>query len=389
MRILHVINGLHVGGAETMLCRLIKAAGPAADHAAVVSVINPGPLARRLEEMGVPVYSLGLSRSLPHPRAVGRLWSTFRGLSGDLVQGWMYHGNLVGSLGARIVKGRQPVIWNIRHSLHDIKLEKPITASLIRLGARLSRTPRAIIYNSATSARQHEELGYDRSRSRVIPNGLDCEQFKPRPEERQAVRRQVGFPEQATVIGMIARSHPMKNTDGLLRSLAALSARGRDFHLLLVGRGHDGADLSLVARIRDLGLTDRVTLLGERHDVAALMSALDLLVLPSLWGEGFPNVLAETMASGVPCVTTDIGDSAHVVGEHGIVVPPGDIEALAAGIERLAALGAEERAALGQAARASIRDRFSIDEIRRRYEELYAETLNVPLPAEGRSIRHA
>lgn len=381
MKIVHVINDLDIGGAETMLCRLLSVGGSTVRHGAVVSMLPPGVLKPRIDEIGVPVHSLDFGRGLPKPRAFGRFWSTFRGLSGDLMQGWMYHGNLAATLGARIAKGRQPVIWNIRHSLHDISKEKPGTAALIRLGARLSRIPGAIIYNSVTSARQHEALGYATARTRIIPNGLDCEEFKPRPERKARIRQEIGCSATGVVMGMIARNHPMKNTEGLLEALMTLTSGGSDLHLVLVGPGHDGSTEPLATRIRDLGLHDRITLLGARDDIATLMAALDFLVLPSTWGEGFPNVLAEAMASGLPCVATDVGDSALVVDKHGIIVPAEDKNALLAAIKSLANLSADERDTLGRGARAWIRDEFSIEEVGRRYEALYAEILKADLPA--------
>ena len=376
MKVLHVITDLEIGGAEMSLCRLLATSEPEARRqAAVVSMICPGALRDSIEGLGVPVCSLNLGRALPGPRSILRTCSVFRGLSADLLQGWMYHGNIAATFGARIVKGRQPVIWNIRHSLHDIRKEKRLTARLIRLGARLSKTPSAIIYNSVVSAEQHEAIGYAPARRHVIPNGVDCSEFAPLPGRHTETRAALGCPPSATLLGMIARNHPMKNIEGLLRAFARLVPVHEDLYLVVAGRGHDWQNQPLVAVIERLGLTKHVTLLGERRDIADLMAALDLLVLPSSWGEGFPNVVAEAMACGVPCVVTDIGDSAKVVGDCGVVVPPDD-DALHAGIERLIEIGPTCRHRLGDDARQRIREHFSIEEVGRRYRALYEETLS-------------
>lgn len=375
MRVLHVITDLDIGGAEMSLYRLLAVSGPSIDHEAVISMMRAGVLRESIEGLGVPVRSLDLSRGLPGPGSAARAWSVFRGLSGDLLQGWMYHGNIAATLGARIVKGRQPVIWNIRHSLHDIKKEKRLTAGLIRLGARLSGMPGAIIYNSEVSARQHEAIGYARARRKVIPNGVDCDEYKPCPERRAAMRQAIGCSETVTLVGMIARNHPMKNAEGLLRAVSKLTPGHPDLHLLIAGRGHDWQNQDLAAKVQELGLAGRVSLLGERRDVADVMPALDILVLPSSWGEGFPNVVAEAMASGVPCVVTDIGDSAMVVGDHGIVVAADDDEALRSGVHHLIDIEADRRRALGAAGRKRIRERFSIEEVGRCYSSVYEEAL--------------
>jgi len=376
MRVLHVITDLDIGGAEMSLYRLLATCGPSIGHETVITLTRAGTLRDRIEALGVPVRSLELNRGLPGPGSAARAWSVFHGLTGDLLQGWMYHGNIAATFGARIVKGRQPVIWNIRHSLHDIKKEKRLTAFLIRLGARLSGTPSAIIYNSEVSARQHEAIGYACARRKVIPNGVDCDEFKPRPERRAAMRAAIGCSETAPLVGMIARNHPMKNAEGFLRAASKLASGHPDLHLLVAGPGHDCQNRGLATRVQEFGLSGRVSLLGERRDVADLMPALDILVLPSSWGEGFPNVVAEAMASGVPCVVTDIGDSATVVGDHGIVVPAADDEALRTGIHHLIDVDADRRRALGAAGRTHIRERFSIEEVGRRYRTVYEEALN-------------
>ena len=137
--------------------------------------------------------------------------------------------------------------------------------------------------------------------------------------------------------------------------------------------------------MRELGLSSRVTLLGERDDIAALVAGFDIAALPSAWGEGFPNVLGEAMASGVPCVATAVGDCAWVLGPHGIIVPPRQSEDLAAALGRLIELGTDARHRLGLAGRAWIIEHFSIQDVARQYEALHLEVSAAP--AEGRRWR--
>jgi glycosyltransferase involved in cell wall biosynthesis len=283
----------------------------------------------------------------------------------------MYHGNLAATVGSWSLPERPPVIWNVRHSLHDLALEKPLTRLIIRLSARLSRLPRAIIYNSRVSAAQHQGLGFDAGRAVVIPNGFDTARFKPRPDGKARLCQELTIDPDRIVIGMIARNHPMKDPGNLMRAVALLRASGRAVHLVIVGREMDRTSPELDALARAAGLISDLTLLGERRDIPALIAGFDIAAVPSAWGEGFPNVLGEAMASGIPCVATDVGDCTWVVGPHGLIVPPRQSEALANALARLIDLGADARRQLGLAARARILQHFSIQEVVRQYEALH------------------
>ncbi|MEM7025681.1 MAG: glycosyltransferase, partial [Pseudomonadota bacterium] len=247
---------------------------------------------------------------------------------------------------------------------------------LIRLGAALSSKPHTIIYNARISADQHERLGYDPSKTVVIPNGFDCTLLRPRPEQGDWLRHELGIPATRTVVGMVARNHPQKDVGNVVRALSLLAEGGTDVHFVITGPGFDAGNAELTHLLGEAGIGDRVTRLGQRKDIPDLVPGFDLLVLPSAWGEGFPNALGEAMACGVPCVTTDVGDSAWIVGTSGIVVPPSNPEALAEGLGRLVALGPDGRRQLGEQARQRVIDNFEIDDIVSRYEGLYEEAIS-------------
>jgi glycosyltransferase involved in cell wall biosynthesis len=193
--------------------------------------------------------------------------------------------------------------------------------------------------------------------------------LRPRPEAKGRLCAELGLPTSTTLIGLLARHHPMKDHANLIRAGARCAAA--DLHLVLAGRGVDGDNEGLRATIAEAGMGGRVSLLGERHDVPELVAGLDVVAVSSAWGEAFPLVLGEAMASGVPCVATDIGDSAWIIADTGVVVPPRDPEALAGGLQHLVELGPEGRRRLGAAARARILDNFSLPEVVRQYETLY------------------
>jgi glycosyltransferase involved in cell wall biosynthesis len=397
IRILHTINGLQLGGAETMLLRLLKMGKGDQFDPVVLSLLNPihpvyGSLAPQIAALGVPVATLDVLRGRPRPAQLWRLCRTVREIAPKLIQGWMYHGNLAATLGSWSLPQRPPALWNVRHSVHDLTLEKPLTRLIIRLSARLSHLPAAIIYNSRVSAAQHARLGFDTSRATVIPNGFDGARLKPRPEARGRLCHDLGVDPTRTIIGMVARNHPMKDPGNLLRAVGMLHARGYPVHLVMVGGGLDGDEF--VALAHEIGLNSRVSMLGERADVPELVAGFDIAALSSAWGEGFPNVLGEAMASGVPCVATDVGDCGWVVGPHGFIVPPRQSEALADALGRLIDLGDDARRELGLAGRRRILQHFSIEEVVQSYEALYrrvsgAQALRRPWwNREPRRLRH-
>ncbi|MGH6944111.1 MAG: glycosyltransferase [Geminicoccaceae bacterium] len=372
MRIIHTITDLDVGGAEMMLYRLLAVGDRSRWQPAVISLMKAGLIAERVAAFDVATVSLNMARCMPSPTMLFRLRRAARTLRGDLLQGWMYHGNIASTFANSVTRPR-PVVWNVRHSLHDLAKEKPLSRALIRLGALLSRSPRAIIYNSRVSARQHEALGYAAHKTVVIPNGFDCQRFKPRPEIKAGLRQTLGIEPGTILIGMVARSHPMKDPLNLVRAAALLLADKHPIHLVIVGESLDASHEPINSALGELGIAGRVTLLGERHDIPKLVPGFDIAVLPSAWGEGFPNVLGEAMACGVPCVATDVGDCAWVVGDYGLIVPPRDSAALAGALGRMVEIGPEGRARLGAGARARVVEHFSIDEITHRYEALYEQ----------------
>ncbi|WP_019833181.1 glycosyltransferase [Sphingomonas sp. PR090111-T3T-6A] len=373
MKLLHVITGLNVGGAETMLARLLESRNLAPDICPeVLSLMTPGVAGDRIAATGTPVWSLGMPSGLPSPGAMARLVATTRRVRPDLIMGWMHHGQLAASLGALAVPGPVPVIWNVRHSLSGYRQEKRLSRMVLRMGAWLSGMPSAIVYNSRTARAQYRAFGYRARRDLVIPNGFDAQGFTSREPARRALHALFALPERAVLIGMIARNHPMKDVPNLLAAFAKVQEGRPDTHLLIAGEGIDAPSGDAAAWLDRLP-PGSWTLTGHRADVPTWLAGLDVVALPSAWGEGFPNIVGEAMAAGVPCVATDVGDAAWVVGETGRAVPPRDAGALAKALLDLAELGPEGRAALGHAARGRVEEHFSLSRVMQRYAALFRE----------------
>ena len=356
--VLHIITGLEQGGAEAVLHRLCT--HDDANLHRVVSLTGSGVYGPVLSEAGIEVASLEMPRGRVSRSGLRKLWRTLRDTRPDVVQTWMYHANLIGGTMARLA-GIHNVLWGIRQSDLDPGRTSRCTLMVDRACARLSGiVPRKIVCCASKALTAHAERGYNTNRMMVIYNGYDLSAFRPDTAARQSVRRALGIGDDEPVVGFVARCHPYKGHGYLLRSLAMLRERGVRPTCLLAGQGIDQANTELASAIAAEGLSDQVRLLGPRGDVGAVMNALDLHVMSSVT-EGFPNVLAEAMACGTPCVSTDVGDAAQIVGRTGAIVAPRDPAALADAIAlMLNEFAGESWTRRQEAARKRIVDNFSV-----------------------------
>lgn len=370
IRVLHVISDLSTGGAEMMLYKFLSRSDRKRFSPVVLTLKDRGELRKRIEMLDVPVYSLAIRYGVPTPISIWRLIRLLRQVKPDVIQGWMSHGNLTAQLGRLFSPGRVAVVWNIRQTLDSLHREKPLTRLTIRLGALLSGKPDVILYNSRTGLAHHEAIGYRVDRTLLIPNGFDVTQFAPSAVARHSVRAELGVAPATLLVGCIARYHPVKDHPNFLQAAATLLKTLPGVQFVCVGKGVDWDNNALRQLVRELKLTGRVHLLGERHDIPRIAAALDIAVSSS-FDESFPNVVGEAMSCGVPCVVTDISDLPRIVGDTGKVVPPRDFGAMATALRELVEIGPRGREALGRAARARIEDCFHLDSVVAKYEALY------------------
>jgi glycosyltransferase involved in cell wall biosynthesis len=359
LRVLHVITGLDVGGAETMLVALVSDSRRAGMSPSVVSLLPNGVLAPTLRRAGIELAELNFAGPVTIVRDLARLIMLIRRQKPDIVQGWMYHGDLAALL-ATILSGRRrrtKVIWGIRCSNLDLRRYSVALRIVVRLCTLFSRLPDLIIANSEAGLKFHRALGYRTPLSEVAPNGIDIDRFKPNPAARQAVRAEFGIPDDAILIAHAARLDPSKDHGLFLAAMRELP----DLRALLIGTGTE-----------TLPGADNLHRLGRRRDIPELLSAADIIVSSSAFGEGFSNVIAEGMACGLPVVATDVGDARAIAGEAGRIIPPGDKAALIEAIRELASLPAGERSALGALARRRVVDNFSLCHAVDRFAGLYA-----------------
>lgn len=373
IQVLHLINDLDDGGAQTMLCKLLEHRADTRVRHNVVTLLDGGVNRDRVLNAEVPLEQLGFARGKATFGSWLKLAQTLRRHRPCLIQAWLYHANLAAVTSCLPIDRKTATLWNIRHSLDDIRREKRMTRYVIRANGLFARMANKIVYCSKTSVQQHVDVGFSKTNATVIPNGFDCTKFKPILDARQKLCTTLQIDPEIKIIGMAARYHPMKDHDLLLNAASKLRSDGKRIHLVLAGKGVDQANDDLGQRITQAGLQDCVSLLGYRNDMINLIAGLDVYAMPSRWGEGFPNVIGEAMASGVPCAATDVGDSRWIIGDTGQVVPPGDVQAFAyEALLPLLNLNPDQREALGMAARKRILTNFSIDAVVAQYEDLYA-----------------
>ena len=343
--VVHLITGLGSGGAEHMLARLVQSSK--AFRHVVISLTGGGKFAEKLRRDGIEVVTLDLPAGPRALLALPRLIRLLRRLRPALIQTWLYHADLLGTLAAFFSDCRR-LIWSLRCS----NMDKARYGRLVGLLARLSRRPQVVISNSQAGIDWHKAQGYAPRAWALIDNDVDTARFHPDPAARAAWRLRLGIAPSTMLVGMAARRDPMKDHDAFL---AAAKLARPDFTFVMAGHGTE----------------DMPGGLGQVEDMAGFYAALDVFVSASRFGEGFPNVVAEAMSSGLACVVTDIGDAKRLVGEAGLVVPSGDVAALASAI----AQAASRRDELGIAARRRMEAEFASPGSVTRHEMLWASLL--------------
>ena len=371
IRVAHLITDLSTGGAELMLRRLLEKMDRNYFSNLVISLSDVGPVGQDILKLGIPVASLGMSPGRPSPASIWRLVRLLRHHRPQLLQTWLYHADLLGLVAAGL-SGRPKVVWNLRCSNMDLTQYSQMTGLIVRACAALSPLPYAVVANSEAGRRYHQSVGYRPRRWELIPNGFDLDRFRPDPSARGRLRAELGVPEDAPLIGLVARFDPMKDHRTFLEAAAVVHRRYEAVDFVLCGTRVDRGNVPLAQRVQALGLDSVTHLLGERYDVPNITAALDVACSSSIT-EGFPTAVGEAMACGVPCVVTDAGDSALLLGDGGIVVPPRDPAALAEALGELMQAGSAGRAELGRLGRERVERHYSLPAIVDRYERLYKE----------------
>lgn len=371
MRIMFVINSLNVGGAERMLVKITKNDAFSGDNITVVTLIGKGSLAEELVGKNQSVISLGLSQNPLTWLNILKLVGIIRRHQPDVVHSWLYQSDIVAGIVTRFVSNCA-LIWSLRQSNLTREHNKFTTRLCMKLCALASHyLPDAIVSNAHNAMLAHVKIGYAANKIVIIPNGFDLSQSRRDTSAAAKIREELGIGHDVPMVSMIGRFDSQKNHVGFFRTMRIILNALPDTNFCFAGVGVTTDNPAINKMIRENNIDKkRLHLLGQRNDIRAVMSATDVLALPSD-GEAFPNVVGEAMACEIPCVVTDVGDCAEIVGETGRVVPVGDMLQFADEVIGMLSKSKLQRRAIGRAARLRVKTRYDIDKVTKTYRDLY------------------
>ena len=372
-----IIPALGVGGAERQMCELVRHLDPRTFEAHLVEIYDSRRTEARdlwqdLEALpGVHLHSLRKPAGIKgYLLALPRFFALLARHRPQVLYGFMTGVYL--ALAGRILGAK--AVWGIRRTSADLATVDAFERRLLPWYMRLSALAHLAIFNSRAGLRNHEALGFRSPRRVVIPNGFDRDRFSPDLEAGRAQRRAWGIPEGVPLVGLVGRVVPVKAHATFLRAAARIAAEVPEAHFACVGSGAEPYLASLRSLAATLGLEARLHWVGEASAMPAAYNSLSLLMLTSR-DEGCPNVVGEAMACGVPCVVTDVGDAALLVGDTGRVAPSGDEAGLAAAAVDLLRETPEAAARRSEAARERICARFGVDRLARDTEAALLDLL--------------
>ena len=359
MRILFFIATLQLGGAERQVSVLAKAMSERGHKVKVVTLFPGGPYADELRKTSdIELISIWpKKRNVKFLILLQILWAPFHLKklleSIDVLYSMLGSTNLIAWIATRF-SVQVKLVWGIRSTILD---ESWKMAVFNRLCALVSKTIKLVIVNSYAGKENLLKYGFRPQKVQIIHNGIDIDKFQFDEHERKKIRQELGILSNHQVIGIIGRIRPIKDHPTLIKAASLLSTKINNLIVLVVGEGSVEYIDDLYTLVDKLCLADRVIWLDSRRDIVAIYSALDVLVSSSI-GEGFSNVIGEAMSCGIPCVVTDVGDSAMIVGDPTRVVNPRDPEMMASAIYKVLQINKEEGAI--HSIRNRITDKFSI-----------------------------
>lgn len=359
MKILLLITGLDMGGAEKVVTSLADALAAKGHEVLIAYMVGAAVVLPT--NASIKVVSLGMASKIDAVSAFFKLRRLIHVFQPDVVHSHMLHANILARL-VRLVIPIPRLISTAHASNEGGKLRMlayRMTDALADISTNVSAEAVAAFINAKASRP-----------GRMIPllNGIATEAFAFNAVARVRIRQELLIDEDCRLLLAVGRFHEQKDYPNLFHALAEMPVNVLRYQLCIAGDGPLRGDLeALVVR---LGIADRVRFLGIRHDVADLMSAADVFVLSSS-SEGFGLVVAEAMACERVVVATDCGGVREVVGEAGYLVKPEDAKALAQALQTALQLPAIESAALGHLARQRVVDKFSLDMVVEKWLQLY------------------
>ena len=364
-KIIHIIVGLQNGGAEMMLYKLLKYIDRKKYEVEVVSMLDEGIMGAKIESLGIPVYTLKIRDNIYSLKAFFETIKICK--NADIIQTWMYHADLFGFIIAKIL--RKKIIWGIHHSNLEKNKNKKSTLHIAKINSFLSKWVNTVVSCSIVAKKEHIKYDYYSSNIKVIPNGFELDKFYHIESAKYKLAKEFPQLNNKIIFSLVARYEILKDHKTCLEAMKIIkNLFTENFILLLCGTGINEDNKELMNLIIKNQLEKQVLLLNRREDIPIIMSATDIYISSSS-GEGFPNVIGEAMACETPCIVTDVGDSAYIIGDYGRVVERQCPEKLAN--EIIDFIKSEEYLKNKKDCRKRILNNFEIHKIVSEYEKLY------------------
>ncbi len=331
-RVVFLIRSLEQGGTERQLATLVRSLDRSRFDLTVLTFYPGGYFAKEIYDHDTPVISLQKKARWDVIGFFWRLVTELRRIKPDIIYSFLVEPNLLTPFMKPFARGAK-VAWGIRASNVQLEHYDWFARLNFKLQVFFSRFADLIIFNSYAARDYHFARGFATRNTAVIHGGIDTEVFKPDRPAGRSLRAEWGIDPDAILIGLVARLDPIKDHVTFILAAALVAQHNKDTRFVCVGSGPAKYSAQLRTLTDKVQISDRFTWAGERDDMPAVYNAMDIVCSSSI-SESLPNSIGEAMACGIPCVVTDVGDSALLVGDDGIVAPPNNSQALADGLSK-------------------------------------------------------
>lgn len=371
-KLVFLISDLTYGGAQRQLLALAKAIDKQIFQVYILYYYPNGPLEVDLHDPHVTLHCITKRGRWDLIGFCARLISYLRQIRPDILHGYLSVPNLF-AIALKPFLPKTKIVWGIRNSNESQTQNNDWLIYPLSLAeVFFSRFADLIISNSHAGQKYCVSRGFPPSKTIVIPNGIDIDRFKPNLTARNNLRQQWNLAPETIAIGIIGRINPLKDYPNFLQAAAILVQQRDDVTIFCFGTGEPEYCQAMYRLTEELDLSHKLHWMGTSSDIPGVCNALDILVSSSAEGEGFGNVIGEAMSCNTPCIVTDVGDSAWIVGDSRLVVPPQNPEELARGINRLIELQAR---GCSLNSRQKIVERFSLQQLAVNSKKAFLELL--------------
>ena len=367
MKIFNIISGLNRGGAETLLYNFII--NDFKNTHIIISLSKNGYYKKVLLDKNYEVYDFETDNFFKLFSSTYKIFKILKKHKPNILQTWLYKADFIGSILSLFTNIK--LYWSLHHSKpQNFKINIKTRFSYLILSIFSFVFPNKIFCCGKEVKLFHSKIGYKRSKLKVIFNGYDINKFNLKNNNKYLTK--LSLNNKMFILGTVARWDKYKDFQTLFKSLNILDKHFKNWRLIIAGSNLTNKNNKLRKLIEKNNIIDKVLAIGEINDVENLYKIMSLNLLISK-AEGFPNVLAESMLSGVPCIATDVGDNKLIISEYGMTVKPNDYEDLANKISNfiLNLSNKNQHESLKKECRKTIMKNYSLEKMIKNYNEYW------------------